>query len=138
MAVEKHRPLSPTRRRLKKPEGSDLQLVQTTFFQGSRQSSCFSADETCESVDLDGYYEGSDIIEEMWSGFWEITSVMDGSSFVTISLSLVSGENCGVTDSPYYISETYPLVISPNGEEMVMGAGSVSHLCRSTNLSCAC
>ena len=38
-------------------------------------------------------------------------------------LSLVGGENYGVTDGPYYISETYPLLISPSGEEMVLGAG---------------
>ena len=54
----------------------------------------------------------------MWGGYWEITSVMDGPSYVTISLSLVGGENYGVTDGPYYISETYPLLISPSGEEM--------------------
>ena len=59
----------------------------------------------------------------MWGGYWEITSVMDGPSYVTISLSLVGGENYGVTDGPYYISETYPLLISPSGEEMVLGAG---------------
>ena len=59
----------------------------------------------------------------MWSGYWTITSVMDGPSYVTISLSLVGGENYGVTDGPYYISDTYPLVISHSGEEMVLGAG---------------
>ena len=68
-------------------------------------------------------YEGSDLFEEMWSGYWEITSVMDGPSYVTISLSLVGGENYGVTDGPYYISDTYPLVIDYSGEEMVLGAG---------------
>ena len=54
---------------------------------------------------------------------WTITSVLDGPSDVTISLSLVGGENYGVTDGPYYISDTYPLVVSPSGEEMVLGAG---------------
>ena len=48
---------------------------------------------------------------------------MDGPSYVTISLSLVGGENYGVTDGPYYISDTYPLVIDYSGEEMVLGAG---------------
>lgn len=83
----------------------------------------FPEDENGGSVDLDWQYEGSDLFEEMWSGYWEITSVMDGPSYVTISLSLVGGENYGVTDGPYYISETYPLLISPSGEEMVLGAG---------------
>ena len=59
----------------------------------------------------------------MWSGYWTITSVMDSPGYVTISLSLVGGENYGVTDGPYYISDTYPLVVSPSGEEMVLGAG---------------
>ena len=83
----------------------------------------FPEDENGGSVDLDWQYEGSDLFEEMWGGYWEITSVMDGPSYVTISLSLVGGENYGVTDGPYYISETYPLLISPSGEEMVLGAG---------------
>ena len=83
----------------------------------------FPEDETGGSVRLDWQYEGSDLFEEMWSGYWTITSVMDGPSYVTISLSLVGGENYGVTDGPYYISDTYPLVISHSGEEMVLGAG---------------
>lgn len=83
----------------------------------------FPEDDIGGSVDLDWQYEGSDVFEEMWSGSWTITSVMDGPSYVTISLSLVGGENYNVTDGPYYISETYPLLISPSGEEMVMGAG---------------
>lgn len=83
----------------------------------------FPEDENGGSVDLDWQYEGSDLFEEMWSGYWTITSVMDGPSYVTISLSLVGGENYGVTDGPYYISDTYPLVVSHSGEEMVLGAG---------------
>ena len=83
----------------------------------------FPEDENGGSVDLDWQYDGSDLFEEMWSGSWTITSVMDGPSYVTISLSLVGGENYGVTDGPYYISDTYPLVISPSGEEMVIGGG---------------
>ncbi|RHR11037.1 hypothetical protein DWX58_00825 [Pseudoflavonifractor sp. AF19-9AC] len=83
----------------------------------------FPEDETGGSVNLDWQYEGSDLFEEMWSGTWEITSVMDGPSYVTLSLSLVGGENYGVSDDPYDISDTYPLVVSPSGEEMVLGAG---------------
>ena len=83
----------------------------------------FPEDENGGSVDLDWQYEGSDLFEEMWSGYWTITSVMDGSSYVTISLSLVGGENYGVTDGPYYISETYPILMSPSGEEIMIGVG---------------
>ena len=83
----------------------------------------FPEDENGGSVNLDWQYEGSDLFEEMWSGTWTITSVMDGPSYVTISLSLVGGENYGVTDGPYYISDTYPLVVSHSGEEMVLGTG---------------
>ena len=83
----------------------------------------FPEDENGGSVDLDWQYEGSDLFEEMWGGYWEITSVMDGPSYVTLSLSLVGGENYGVSDDPYDISDTYPLVVSPSGEEMVLGAG---------------
>lgn len=75
------------------------------------------------SIYLDWNYDGADVFEEMWSGFWTLTCVMDGPSYVTISMSLVGGESYDATDDPYYITETYPLLISPSGEEMVIGAG---------------
>ncbi len=88
----------------------------------------FPEDEAGGSVDVYWEYEGTDLSEvmweEVWSGSWTITSVMDGPSYVTISLSLVGGKNYGIVDGPYYISETYPLLISPSGEEMVIGAGA--------------
>ena len=80
-------------------------------------------DEGGGSVDLEWTYEGSSDIEEMWSGFWTIESVMDGPSYVTLSLSLVGGNNYGVTDGPMYLCETYPLLISPSGTELLVGAG---------------
>ena len=87
----------------------------------------FLEDERGGTVELYWEYEGADpsktTWEEVWSGFWTTTSVMDGPSYVTISLSLVGGSNYGVTDGPYYISETYPILMSPSGEEMVIGAG---------------
>ena len=80
-------------------------------------------DESGGSVDLEWSYEGSSDFEEMWSGFWTIESVMDGPSYVTLSLSLVGGNNYGVTDGPMYLCETYPLLISPSGTELMVGAG---------------
>ena len=68
-------------------------------------------------------YKGSDDTEEMWSGFWAIQTVPDGPSYVTLSLSLVGGKNYGVTDGPMYLCETYPLLISPSGTELLVGAG---------------
>ena len=59
----------------------------------------------------------------MWSGFWTIETVLDGPSYVTVSMSLVGGVSYGVTDGPYYLCETYPLLISPSGEELLIGAG---------------
>ena len=80
-------------------------------------------DESGGSVDLEWTYEGSSDIEEMWSGFWTIESVMDGPSYVTLSLSLVGGNSYETTDGPFYMSETYPLLISPSGTELMIGAG---------------
>ncbi len=80
-------------------------------------------DETGGSVDLEWVYEDSDDIEEMWSGFWTIQTIPDGPSYVTLSLSLVGGNNYGVTDGPMYLCETYPLLISPSGTELLVGAG---------------
>ena len=80
-------------------------------------------DETGGTVDLEWtYVDGSDI-EEMWSGFWTIQTIQDGPSYVTLSLSLVGGNNYGVTEGPMYLCETYPLLISPSGTELLVGAG---------------
>lgn len=80
-------------------------------------------DETGGSVDLDWAYEDSDDFEEMWSGFWTIEPVLDGPSYVTISLSLVGGKNYALMDGPSYMSETYPCLISPSGDELLIGRG---------------
>ena len=80
-------------------------------------------DESGGSVDLEWSYEGSSDFEEMWSGFWTIESVMDGPSYVTLSLSLVGGNRYETSDGPFYMSETYPLLISPSGTELLVGAG---------------
>ena len=80
-------------------------------------------DETGGSVDLEWVYEDSADIEEMWSGFWAIQTIPDGPSYVTLSLSLVGGNNYDVTDGPMYLCETYPLLISPSGTELLVGAG---------------
>ena len=80
-------------------------------------------DESGGSVDLEWSYEGSSDFEEMWSGFWTIESVMDGPSYVTLNLSLVGGNSYETTDGPFYMSETYPLLISPSGTELLVGAG---------------
>ena len=80
-------------------------------------------DESGGSVDLEWSYEGSSDFEEMWSGFWTIESVMDGPSYVTLSLSLVGGNRYETSDGPFYMSETYPFLISPSGTELLVGAG---------------
>ena len=83
----------------------------------------YPEDETGGTVDLDWAYEGSDDFTEMWSGFWALQTIPDGPSYVTLSLSLVGGENYGVTDGPMYLCETYPLLISPSGTELLVGVG---------------
>ena len=83
----------------------------------------YPEDETGGTVDLNWVYEDSDDIEAMWSGFWTIQTIPDGPSYVTLSLSLVGGKNYGVTDGPMYLCETYPLLISPSGTELLVGAG---------------
>ena len=80
-------------------------------------------DETGGSVDLEWVYEDSADIEAMWSGFWTIQTIPDGPSYVTLSLSLVGGNSYETSDGPFYMSETYPLLISPSGTELLVGAG---------------
>ena len=81
--------------------------------------------ETGGAVELNWTYEAADDFEEMWSGFWTMETVLDGPSYVTVSMSLVGGVNYGVTDGPYYLCETYPLLISPSGEELLIGTGEI-------------
>ena len=83
----------------------------------------YPGDETGGTVDLDWSYEGQEDLVEQWSGFWTIQTIQDGPSYVTLSLSLVGGNNYGVTDGPMYLCETYPLLISPSGTELLVGAG---------------
>ena len=83
----------------------------------------YPEDETGGTVNLEWTYDDSNDIEEMWSGFWAIQTIPDGPSYVTLSLSLVGGNSYGVTDGPMYLCETYPLLISPSGTELLVGAG---------------
>ena len=80
-------------------------------------------DETGGTVDLEWTYEDSADIEAMWSGFWTIQTIQDGPSYVTLSLSLVGGNRYATSDGPFYLCETYPLLISPSGTELLVGAG---------------
>ena len=102
-------------------------ITETTVGETGRYayfSLCFHPeDEAGGAVDLEWTYKGSDDTEEMWSGFWTIQTIQDGPSYVTLSLSLVGGKNYGVTDGPMYLCETYPLLISPSGTELLVGAG---------------
>ena len=102
-------------------------ITETTVGETGRYayfSLCFHpGDEAGGAVDLEWTYKGSDDTEEMWSGFWTIQTIQDGPSYVTLSLSLVGGKNYGVTDGPMYLCETYPLLISPSGTELLVGAG---------------
>ena len=89
---------------------------------------CFSLrfyleDETGGTVDLEWAYEDSDDIDEMWSGFWAIQTIPNGPSYMMLSLSLVGGNSYSVTGGPMYLCETYPLLISPSGTELLVGAG---------------
>ena len=59
----------------------------------------------------------------MWSGFWTIRTIQDGPSYVTLSLSLVGGNSYATSDGPFYLCETYPLLISPSGTDLMIGAG---------------
>lgn len=107
---------------------SGMGWITETMVGETNRYACFSlrfypGDETGGSVDLDWAYKGSKDFEEMWSGSWTIQTIPDGPSYVTINISLVGGKNYGVTDGPMYLCETYPLLISPSGTELLIGAG---------------
>ncbi len=60
---------------------------------------------------------------EKWSGFWTLETENDQPSRLTLSLSLVGGTNYDTTDGPVYMSETYPILISPSGTKLLIGKG---------------
>ena len=107
---------------------SGMGWITETMVGETNRYACFSlrfypGDETGGSVDLDWAYKDSKDFEEMWSGSWTIRTIPDGPSYVTLNLSRVGGKNYGVTDGPMYLCETYPLLISPSGTELLIGTG---------------
>ena len=74
------------------------------------------------SVDVHWAYEDGGL-NEYWSGFWTIETEIDKPSRLTLSLSLVGGTNYDTTDGPVYMSETYPILISLRGTELLIGKG---------------
>ena len=105
-------------------EGSwTTQMVEDTGRTMCYNMTLYPEDETGGTVDLYWYYEDSDDLEAVWSGFWTITTVQDGPGYVTLDLSLSGGNAYGVSDGPYYLSETYPFLVSHSGMELVLGNG---------------
>ena len=102
-------------------------ITETTAWETDRNAffslRFYLDDETGGSVVLNWGYEDEMDFEEMWSGFWTIQTVLDGPSYVTLSLSLVGGNSYETSDGPFYMSETYPFLISPSGTELLVGAG---------------
>lgn len=66
--------------------------------------------------------ENSDCFEEFWSGFWSIKTVVDGASNVELTLFLLSNRG-RETDGSNYFTETYPMLISSSGMELLIGKG---------------
>ena len=72
---------------------------------------------------MEWIYEDADDFEEVWSGSWTIQTVLDGPSYVTLSLTLIDGKNYDLMDGLTYRRETYPFLISPSGTELLIGMG---------------
>ena len=107
--------------------GGQLWCVET-MAQDGRSAFClltfYPGDETGGEVTLDWSYEGQlDEYEEQWSGWWTIQTALDQPSYVTLDLSRVGGANYDTVDGPYYLSETYPVMIAPSGESLILAAG---------------
>lgn len=82
----------------------------------------YPGDETGGTVDLYWKHEEATSVEGVWSGFWSIETVLEGPSYVNLTLFHTGGES-GTTTGTTYIDETYPCLISPSGLELVIGAG---------------
>lgn len=101
--------------------------VWSTAWEGDRNAffmmQFYPSDGESGRVDIDWNYTDERDYEEQWSGYWNLITQNDRPSYLTISLSMVGGKSYGVTDGPMYIAETYPILLSPDGEKLVMGAG---------------
>lgn len=75
------------------------------------------------TMDIDFLYEGQEEYAEQWSGFWTIQTAEDQPSYISISISLVGGTEYNSTDGSRYIAETYPILISRSGTDIVIGKG---------------
>ena len=83
---------------------------------------CNALEQYDGSATLDWRYAGQTEMEEQWSGWWQMSLEMEKPSRVTFSLTRVGGRNYDTADGPMYISGTYPVLISPSGEELVFAA----------------
>ncbi len=83
----------------------------------------FPGDAESGTMDIDFLYEGQEEYAEQWSGFWTIQTAEDQPSYISISISLVGGMEYNSTDGPRYIAETYPILISQRGTDIVIGKG---------------
>lgn len=83
----------------------------------------YPGDETGGTANLYWEYEGAASVEGVWSGFWSIETVLDGPSYVTITLFHIGGDG-GSADGATYIDETYPCLMSLSGLKLVIGAGN--------------
>ena len=82
----------------------------------------YPGDDSGGTADLYWMREDDYSYEAYWSGYWEIETVMEGPSYVTLTLFDTGSENPGTAES-LCIDETYPILISPSGLELVVGAG---------------
>ena len=108
-------------------DGSGTEWVIRTTVRDTDRTGIFGlmfypGDETGGMVDMGWIYDNTDYFEELWSGFWSIETVMEGPSYVELSLFLTAS-NGQETAETSYISETYPILISPSGLELLIGAG---------------
>lgn len=78
------------------------------------------------SVSINRRGAGETEYEECWSGWWSITAEPEQPSFVTLELSRSGGRNFDETDAPMFISDTYPVLISPSGGQIMLFGGAHS------------
>lgn len=121
--------LGPTALGLAGSAGMGGQMWSVEAMARDGRFACFTltfypGDETGGQADLNWSYEGqTDGYEEMWSGWWTLEAAADQPSYVTLDLTRVGGASYETSDSPVYLSETYPMMVAPSGESLLIAAG---------------
>lgn len=74
-------------------------------------------------VAMDGCYADTNELPENWQGWWDYEPEDDRPTTLRLDIMLCEGLNYNGVEESVYLSEKFPALLHPNGEELWIGAG---------------